>query len=93
MRRLLLCLMLTGCTAFDPAEPPKPIRPKAFIQLELVSAVTMPGHEKAAGVALCTTTGICHIQIRRDHYPQCVEHEVRHALEGAWHGDTPTRCR
>jgi hypothetical protein len=92
MRAILLCLMLTGCASFDPAPTPKLIRSKAFVHLELVDVVTMPGHEKAAGVTLCTTTGICHIQIRRDHYPRCLEHESRHVFEGPWHGVVPTRC-
>lgn len=89
IRAACLALLLTGCAA--PA--PQPIRDTVFIHLRLVDAITLPGFETRAGVALCTSTGLCEIQIRRDCYPECVEHEVRHALEGSWHDDRPTTCR
>lgn len=87
IRAACLALLLAGCAA------PEPVRDSAFIHFKLVDAVTITSMEGKAGVAICTSAGICEIQIRRDRYPECVEHEVRHAFEGPWHGSRPTTCR
>ena len=30
--------------------------------------------------------GHCVIVMKKDKYPQCLQHELRHCLEGDWHG-------
>jgi hypothetical protein len=42
---------------------------------------------KTAGIAYITDTE-CAIVLKQ--YPVCLLHEVRHCLEGQWHGDKPS---
>ena len=83
MRCLLLCLMLTGCTAFDPAEPQQAYKiERKTVKVTVIEVKQLPMLGRAAW-----TGDTCFIALRE--YPKCLKHEVRHCLEGKWHGDTP----
>lgn len=74
---------LTGCATFD---GPAPLRPSAMFTVTLVDDLP---HGRT-GQATCTPDGaFCNLQIRRDQYPLCVTHEVRHAFEGKFHDHRP----
>ena len=78
IRALLLCVLLTGCDSFD---APRPVleRTASIINVKIDPALTTLGHAQWVG-QLCTIT------LRE--YPICLAHEVRHCLEGEWHGDS-----
>lgn len=82
----LAIVMLVGC-----AQP----NPKISEALFVVKIVDSPGHDWPAGTAAITRgagTGLSTIEVLRDYYPECVTHEVRHVMEGAWHHGQPTTC-
>ena len=85
IRALLLCVLLTGCDSFD---APKPVleRTASIINVKIDPTLATLGHAQWVG-QLCTIT------LRE--YPYCLQHEVRHCLEGKWHGDEPNHddCR
>lgn len=85
---LVVALMLTGCTPHYDL-----IRTEAFVHYKIVEELTPPQKPNVVGFTRCSDEGVCEVQILRDYYPECLEHEVRHVFEGAWHGDTPTNCR
>lgn len=86
MIRVALCglLLLAGCDAFD---PPAPVleRTASVITVEIDPGLKTLGYARWSG-ALCTIT------LRK--YPVCLQHEVRHCLEGDWHvgRDTTDDC-
>lgn len=79
---LALAVLLSGCA--QPA--PVIIRDRAYVTVELVDTIT---HANPAvtvyGSTACSTVGICTIKIRRETYPACLGHELRHVFEGNWH--------
>lgn len=84
-RIALLVATLAGCSTFDPPAP-VPIRHAAFVHVDLVDSFADPSQR---GQAVCTGS-VCQVQILRKHYPFCLQHEMRHVFEGAWHGDLKT---
>ena len=80
IRALLLCVLLTGCDSFD---APRPVleRTASIINFKIDPTLATLGHAQWVG-QLCTIT------LRE--YPVCLQHEVRHCLEGKWHGDEPS---
>lgn len=82
---ITLACLLAGCASFDPPAP-APIRHAAFVHAELVDSFTNPSQR---GQAVCNGN-VCKVQILRKHYPFCLQHEMRHVFEGAWHGDLKT---
>ena len=84
---VLLLLVLAGCTPHYDL-----IRTDAFVRYKIVDELSPPQKPNVAGFTRCSEQGICEIQILRDYYPECLEHESRHLFEGAWH-DIPTTCR
>lgn len=74
---LVAILMIAGCTAPGPV----PDRDKVFVEMELVDALGTPD---IIGEARCRA-GVCQIKLRRDTYPACITHEIRHAFEGDFH--------
>ena len=80
IRALLLCVLLTACASFD---VPRPVleRTASIINVKIDPALPTLGHAQWVG-QLCTIT------LRE--YPYCLQHEVRHCLEGKWHGDDPS---
>ena len=85
---LLLLAALAGCGQSAPLIE----RTEALIHLKLVDQINYKPGYVAHGLSRCAN-GVCVVEIRRDRYPECVEHEVRHAMEGPWHGSRPTTCR
>ena len=77
IRALLLCVLLTACTTLG---APRPVleRTASIINVKIDQALPTLGHAQWVG-QLCTIT------LRE--YPVCLQHEVRHCLEGDWHGN------
>lgn len=76
-----MLLALSGCATFD---GPLPLRDAVTFQVQIVDDLPTTGR------AICTPDGaFCTLQIRRDQYPLCVTHEVRHAFEGRFHDSRP----
>ena len=83
----LVLMMLAGCD-----DQPKPKINEALVVVKIVET---PGHDWPAGSAAITRgsgTGLSTIEILRDYYPECLTHELRHVMEGAWHDQRAT-CR
>ena len=77
MIRLLLCLALTGCAS-----------PQTYTLERKTVKVTVVEVKQLTTLGRAAWTGdTCFIALRE--YPKCLKHEVRHCLEGKWHGDTP----
>ena len=78
-------LMLAGCDQTPVAIE----RTEALVHIKLVDHIDYkPGYE-ALGLSRCTN-GVCVVEIRRDLYPQCLLHEMRHVIEGDWHAGRET---
>ena len=76
IRLVLLCLiMLTGCTT------PTYTLERNSIKITVIEVKQLPTLGHAAW-----TKDTCFIALRE--YPKCLQHEIRHCLEGKWHGDT-----
>ena len=76
MIRLLLCLMLAGCVA-----PQTYTLERKTVKVTVVEVRQLPTLGHAAWAK-----DTCFIALRE--YPKCLQHEMRHCLEGKWHGDT-----
>lgn len=77
---LTAALVLVGC---DNAVP-MPQRTDAIAHIRLVDQIDYkPGYD-ALGLSRCAN-GVCVVEIRRDLYPACLVHEIRHVFEGDWH--------
>ena len=84
MRIVLICLLLTGCAAFDP-EPYTLARHISTITIKVDPMLgMMPDAEgnQLNGTAVVTGDK-CTIVLRE--YPVCLAHEIRHCFEGSWH--------
>lgn len=64
-------------------------RDEALIHVRLVERIDYKPNTEAYGLSRCAN-GVCVIEVLRDRYPYCVEHEIRHVFEGAWHGNRET---
>jgi len=84
---VLLLLALAGCESEY-----NTVRDKAFFEITIVDEIVPYQGDEVVGYADCKF-GLCSIQILRSHYPDCIEHEIRHGFEDDWHGDIPTACR
>ena len=84
---VVLLLMLSGC-----AQNIELIRTEAFVHYKIVETLDPPQKPDVVGFTRCTEYGVCEIQILKDYYPECLQHEGRHVFEGKWHGDRPTTC-
>lgn len=79
MRFLILCL-LSGCTTIYPSFP-DPIRNS--VTVTVVENPKLP----MGNLGRATLVGShCYIVLKE--YPVCLKHEMRHCLEGAWHGNS-----
>lgn len=81
---IALALLLSGCGFFDATTKPK--RDEVFVAIKLVDDLPM----RQYGEARCSVDGVCILEIKRDTYPMCITHEVRHAFEGNFHGNQPS---
>lgn len=87
MRILILCLLITGCTTLKPD-----IKNTGFhlyfiesghlyLDGRKVKALTYPGGN------------VCVIKMDMKYYSEnCLGHELRHCLEGYWHGTDIVDC-
>ena len=73
---LVSVLYLVGCVA-----QPIIINDEVFFSSKIVD--DLPAH--TFGRTTCYSDTFCHIDIRRETYPKCIQHEVRHGHEGNWH--------
>ena len=73
------CLLISACSA-----SPTIRHDQVFIESKVVDQLPL---ECPAGALACSvvTGPLCQIYIRRDIYPACIAHEVRHCHEGEWH--------
>jgi hypothetical protein len=76
--RPLLCLMLTGCAA-----PQVYNIERKTVTVTVVEVKGLP----TLGRASWGNNGMCFIALRE--YPKCLQHEMRHCLEGKWHDEKP----
>ena len=79
---LTFASLLAGC-ASKPQVPPVS-RDEALIHVRLVDRIDYKPGTQAYGLSRCAN-GVCVIEILRDRYPFCLNHEIRHVFEGDWH--------
>jgi hypothetical protein len=82
-----LALLLSGCAADEQARTPA--RDEALIHVRLVDHIDYKPGTHAFGLSRCAN-GVCTVEILRDHYPYCLDHELRHVFEGDWHAGHET---
>lgn len=75
-----LAVLLSGCSF----NPPKPVMQRNVTTITVVESKDMP--PRKLGGAIYSGDN-CIIVLRE--YPYCLQHEVRHCLEGEWHGNAP----
>ena len=91
---IILCLVMAGCTSHS--KKYQRFQNSADIFIRVVE-VMPSGYEDAFSMTRCIfkrdpeTNKIiaarnCEIFIQAKYYPHCITHEVRHVLEGEWHG-------
>lgn len=84
--RYILALLLTGCSqVFDAPEKPKIVYPQ--FQFVIVESSAGLAENEAGRATVFPNMKICAVQLKT--YPRCLLHEIRHCIEGKWHGDTP----
>lgn len=85
---LLICLS-SGCSLF---ESRRVISNNDFVVHFRFSDNPIPSKPWAVGSAQFKN-GVCIITIRPEYYiNSCLGHELRHCLEGPWHGDKREGC-
>lgn len=82
------CLAITGCAA--PADQGS-LPGKRTVEITVEEVAHLGG---ALGTATMRTNAegvivACHIKLTK--YPRCLQHEIRHCLEGNWHDGKETR--
>lgn len=83
--------LLSGCAMDDQLRTPT--RDEALIHVRLVDHIDYKPGTRAFGMSRCAN-GVCTVEILRDHYPYCLDHELRHVFEGDWRAghDTVEDC-
>lgn len=86
---IALIFTLAGCAG----APPRPKRDYINANIYIVDVVD-PNNPHVYAISHCIGES-CEILIRRDKYPQCITHEIRHGFEGKWHGNegSTSGCR
>jgi hypothetical protein len=89
---LPLALLLTGCATIDdifgPAKPPKIVNSRFILVIQETPELPMQHPGKAMMYDFGPARDkMCVIDLRR--YPVCLLHEIRHCIEGDWHGAFP----
>ena len=74
----MFCLIVSGCDE----SPKEPNYDEVHVTIRLVDSIE--NNPSTYGISHCVNNR-CLIEIRKDVYPLCVTHEVRHAFEGNWH--------
>ena len=73
----MIIFALSACTPYGL----KPNKDRVVAVVDIVDVTKVPG---ALGSAQ-TINGVCHVEIRRDVYPKCFNHEFAHCFSGDWH--------
>lgn len=60
-----------------------------LLYVHLVDHIDYKSDTKAYGLTRCANN-VCTLEILRDSYPYCLQHELRHAFEGNWHANRET---
>ena len=84
MKYLLLCLSLlsVGCATTHNIQTDN-------VDIKFTIVDELPN--RALATALFDFhNNICLVKIRRDVYPYCIVHEIRHCVEGNWHEGVST---
>lgn len=90
--KLIACaVLLAGCAPHILTTPPE--RDSAVILFKIVDELPSYAPVNSAAVTKCISGGVCEIHILKEHYPECVTHEIGHVTHKDWHGNTPTTCR
>lgn len=85
----LLCLQ--GCSAFTVHNTAQATQPDLSISVQFDDPVTYKGKEVYAKALW--NNGVCTITINPSKYTHsCLGHELRHCLEGMWHGSDNVAC-
>jgi len=85
----VLCLVAMFALAGCDQTPVTIERTEALVHIRLVDAIDYkPGYD-ALGLSRCAN-GVCMVELRKDLYPQCLTHEIRHVFEGDWHAGRET---
>ncbi len=79
---IIVAFSISACSA----QQYYPIYEERSVTLRLVDTFETP-HQY--GESVCTKDH-CVLTIRRDKYPQCFLHEIRHAMEGEFHRASPS---
>ncbi len=81
LKLLLLSLMLTGCIS----APVKLPREKVSVHVTVTEGPMMAKGQRAYTVLKKKDGATVSCDIVLKIYPQCLQHEMRHCLEGDWH--------
>lgn len=84
---LAVALLLSGCATDD--APRVIARNDVLLHVRLVDHIDYKPGTEAYGLTRCAND-VCILQILRDRYPYCLQHEIRHAIEGNWHAHRET---
>lgn len=84
-----LCAVALFALAGCDQTPAQIERTEALVHIRLVDSIDYKPGYIAHGLTRCAN-GVCVVEIRRDLYPQCVTHEIRHVFEGDWHAGRET---
>lgn len=84
---LVAALLISGCVTDD--APPAVLRDDVLLYVHLVDHIDYRSDTKAYGLTRCANN-VCTLEILRDSYPYCLQHELRHAFEGNWHANRET---
>lgn len=84
---LAIALALPGCASNEPARVL--VRNDVLLHVRLVDHIDYKPGTQAFGLTRCTKN-VCVVEILRDRYPLCLQHEIRHVFEGDWHGSRET---
>ena len=76
---LVLCLLLSACTTTHLPVNQEPMR----IRVQLVPSILHDG-KQVSGLAI-QGDGWCDVKLLEEEYPRCLQHEIRHCLEGNFH--------
>ena len=83
IRAAVLCLILAGCQVFDAPEKPQIVYPQ--FQFVIVESSNGLKPDEQGMATIFPNMKVCAVQLKT--YPRCLLHEVRHCIEGKWHGD------
>lgn len=84
---LAIGLVLSGCAADEAARVP--VRNDVLLHVRLVDHIDYKPGTKAFGLTRCANN-VCVVEILRDRYPFCLQHEILHVFEGDWHAHRET---